>query len=309
MATSKPIKFHAGKVQYDDETNRCTPLPHKGVISIKPSVDEPDFLDFTWSAKSDSTQTTVSGNIEKDEFLLIPGDVTIKQIKSCTTGRVIGLTFLSSGAKYLYWLQDVGDIDQLDKWTEKDEKIIREISELICAEEEDEEEEEEEEEEETPSEEVEVKDGDKKKKRKLVTHTNFKGSANNAIATPTKLPISSISSVLDVDTINTHLESLTSEQLKQLYGDYLPKSITENPTKEQILDVIRSGFFKQSEQKLSQLLNQGNGAGYLLAQSLKFDYHGEGIDGFLTGIRELAKKEKEKEDKNEQVEEDTEMKD
>ena len=43
MASSKSLKFHAGKVQYDEETNRCTPLQHKGVISIKPSAEEPDF--------------------------------------------------------------------------------------------------------------------------------------------------------------------------------------------------------------------------------------------------------------------------
>lgn len=139
MAATKSIKFHAGKVQYDEETNRCTPLPHRGVISIKPSTDEPDFLDFTWTAKQDSTQAT-TGTIERDELLLIPGDVTIKHIQSCKTGRVIAFTFLSSGAKYLYWIQDVGDIDQLDKLTEKDQKIILDIKELITVSEEEEEE-------------------------------------------------------------------------------------------------------------------------------------------------------------------------
>ncbi|EGW35003.1 uncharacterized protein SPAPADRAFT_58128 [Spathaspora passalidarum NRRL Y-27907] len=298
MPSSKSVKFHAGKVQYDDETNRCTPLPHKGVISIKPSVDEPDFLDFTWSAKSDSTQSSV-GTIEKDEFLLIPGDVTIKKIQSCNTGRVIALTFLSSGAKYLYWLQDVGDIDQLDKWTDKDDKIIRDISELIYVNDEDEEEEDEEAE--TPNEEVEVKD-EGSEQQPVATAATAATSAKPDL----KLPISSISSVLDLETIDKHLAGLNTEQLKELYGQFLPQSVAENPTKEQILDVIRSGFFQQSEQKLSQYLTQGNGAGYLLAQSLKFDYHGEGIDGFLTGIRELAKKEK----SDEKAEgEDTEMKD
>lgn len=139
MAAPKSLKFHAGKIQHDEETNRCTPLQYKGVISIKPSVEEPDFLDFTWTPKQDLTQAT-TGTIEKDEFLLIPGDVTVKHIKSCNTGRVFALTFLSSGAKYLYWLQDVGDIDQLDKLTEKDQKIIQDINELISIGEEEEEE-------------------------------------------------------------------------------------------------------------------------------------------------------------------------
>ncbi|CAI5757629.1 unnamed protein product [Candida verbasci] len=137
-SNSKSLKFYAGKVQYEEETNRCTPLPYKGVISIKQSTEEPDFFDFTWSIKNDSTIQTPS-NIEKDELLLIPGDVSIKHIKSCNTGRVFALTFLSSGAKYLYWLQDIGDIDQLNKLTEKDSKIIQDIKELIKLKDEDDE--------------------------------------------------------------------------------------------------------------------------------------------------------------------------
>ncbi|ABN67440.1 proteasome subunit [Scheffersomyces stipitis CBS 6054] len=136
---SKTIRFHAGKVDYDRDTNRCTPLAHKGVISIKPSVDEPDFYDFTWVPKAD---LTAGGTVDRDELLLIPGDVSFKHIKSCTSGRVFALTFLSSGAKYLYWLQDVGDIDQLDKLTEKDLQIVKDIDELITIKDEEEEEEE-----------------------------------------------------------------------------------------------------------------------------------------------------------------------
>ena len=96
---SKSIKFNAGKVEYDEETKRCTPLPHKGVISIKPNADDEDFFDFTWSPKANG-----SGNVEKDELLVIPGDVSFKQVTSCKTGRVFALTFLSSGGKNLYWL-------------------------------------------------------------------------------------------------------------------------------------------------------------------------------------------------------------
>lgn len=132
----KSIKFNAGKVQYDEETKRCTPMPHKGVINIRPSVDDEEFYDFTWSPKS-----TNSGNIEKDELLIIPGDVSFKKVTSCKTGRVFALTFLSSGAKNLYWLQDVGDDEQLDKLTDKDEEIIKKIQEIITPEEEEEEEE------------------------------------------------------------------------------------------------------------------------------------------------------------------------
>jgi 26S proteasome regulatory subunit N13 len=58
MAT-KTIKFNAGKVQYDEETKRCTPLPHKGLVVIKPSSEDPDFFSFNWSPKAD---TTVGGH-------------------------------------------------------------------------------------------------------------------------------------------------------------------------------------------------------------------------------------------------------
>ncbi|EMG46921.1 hypothetical protein G210_2813 [Candida maltosa Xu316] len=266
MVSSKSLKFHAGKIQYDEETNRCTPLPHKGVISIKPSAEEPEFLDFTWTPKSDQTQAT-PGTIEKDEFLLIPGDVTIKHIKSCSTGRVFALTFLSSGAKYLYWLQDVGDIDQLDKLTEKDQKLIQDIVDMISINEEEEIDDDEEEE-------------DVKKVDEAVKEPKF------------KLPIGSISSVLDLKTIDAHLEKLSLDQLKELYGEYLPESIAADPTKSEIMDVIRSGFFQQCEQKLSESLRSGSGAGYLMSQSLKYEYKGEGIEGFLNGVRELGKKDK-----------------
>ncbi|RCK56585.1 26S proteasome regulatory subunit RPN13 [Candida viswanathii] len=263
MASSKTLKFHAGKIQYDEETNRCTPLQHKGVVSIKPSADEPDFLSFTWTPKQDLTQGT-AGVIEKDDFLLVPGDVTLKHIKSCNTGRVIALTFLSSGAKYLYWLQDVGDIDQLDKLTEKDEKIIQDINDLISINEEEDEEE---------------IEPDVAKKEEVKVEPKF------------KMPIGSISSVLDIETINAHLDKLSIDQLKELYGEYLPQSIAANPTKEEAMRAIRSGFFQQCEHKLSELLRSNTGAGYLMSQSLKYEYKGEGVDGFLNGIRELARKE------------------
>lgn len=112
-----------------------------------------------------------------------------------------------------------------------------------------------------------------------------------------RLPIGSISSVLDVSTIDNHLDKLSLDQLKQMYGEYLPPSVAQNPTKAKILDVVRSGFFQQSEQKLTNQLRANEGAGLLLAQSLKYDYKGEGIENFLNGIRQVSKKEEEEEEK------------
>lgn len=126
---SKTIKFNAGKVQFDEETKKCTPLPHKGQVVIKPLEEEEDFFSFQWTPKSSL------GNVERDDLLIIPGDVTFKHVKLCKTGRVISLTFLSSGAKHLYWLQDVGDDEQLDHLTTKDERLLLSVQALVALEE------------------------------------------------------------------------------------------------------------------------------------------------------------------------------
>lgn len=122
---STTIKFNAGKVQYDEDTKRCTPLPHKGQITISPSSDDEGFYDFVWTPKANS-------GIEKDELLIIPGEMTFKPVSSCRTGRVAALTFLCLGDKSLYWLQDVGDDDRLDNWTAKDLEVLKAVQDLIA---------------------------------------------------------------------------------------------------------------------------------------------------------------------------------
>lgn len=118
------IRFNAGKVQYDEETHKCVPLPHKGTVTIQPSADEEGFFDFVWSPK------TASG-IEKDELLIIPGDMTLRAVRSCTTGRVFALTFMCSGAKSLYWFQDVGG-DEPGEWTAKDKEVLAAAQALVA---------------------------------------------------------------------------------------------------------------------------------------------------------------------------------
>lgn len=116
-----------------------------------------------------------------------------------------------------------------------------------------------------------------------------------------KLPIQSISDVLTIENISQHLDSLSKEQLIENYSTHLPKSIdANNISKNEILDIVRSGFFQQSINKLSDQLTNSNGTGYLLSQSLKYDYQGEGVDGFLNGIRQLSKKEEEEEKKQQE---------
>lgn len=122
------FSFNAGHVLYDEDTHKCTPLPHKGVISIQPSVEEEGFFDFIWEPKS-------SSGARRHELVLIPGDFSFKPVKSCSTGRVVALTF-SSGQKSLYWLQDLGDEDALDKFTAKDDEILAKFHAVVDGEEE-----------------------------------------------------------------------------------------------------------------------------------------------------------------------------
>lgn len=117
------ITFNAGKVQYDEETKKCVPLPHKGTVTIRPSADEEGFYDFVWAPKL--------AGIPKDELLIIPGDATFRAVQSCKTGRVFALTFLSSGAKSLYWLQDVGD-DEPGQMTPKDKELLASVQALLA---------------------------------------------------------------------------------------------------------------------------------------------------------------------------------
>lgn len=102
-------------------------------------------------------------------------------------------------------------------------------------------------------------------------------------------PILSLSDVLSLDLILTHLDSLLPEQLAE-YRDYLPHSV--EPTKEEIMRVVRTGFFHQSNKELSSTI-ANNGVGQILAQSFGYSYKGEGLEAFLRGIREISKKEKE----------------
>lgn len=118
------IKFNAGKVQYDEATRRCTPWPNRGTITIQINTDENNFRDFIWAPKT-------ACQLEEDELLIIPGDVSFKHITTCKTGRVFCLTFLSSGAKYLYWLQDPGDEEDLGKLTDKDANLLKQIQDIL----------------------------------------------------------------------------------------------------------------------------------------------------------------------------------
>lgn len=91
------------------------------------------------------------------------------------------------------------------------------------------------------------------------------------------------------EVIEQYLNQLSDEQLIELVIDDLPPSIKQQPTRKDIMNLIRSGFFLQSRSNLTSHLNKSNGAGYLLAQTFGLEYSGEGIVNFLNSIRKSTK--------------------
>ncbi|AOA61999.1 26S proteasome regulatory subunit [Komagataella phaffii CBS 7435] len=126
------IKFNAGKVKIDEETKLCTPLATRGEIIVQLSAEGEEFYDFKWVP----TENTAGEGNQSETFLVIPGDVTWKHVKSCKDGRVFKLTFLSSGAKSLFWMQDDnGNEDDPSELTTKDKEISEKITKLFDEEE------------------------------------------------------------------------------------------------------------------------------------------------------------------------------
>lgn len=77
--------------------------------------------------------------------------------------------------------------------------------------------------------------------------------------------------------------------LEKLY-EYVPESLEKN--KENLLNVLHSGYMKRGASNLSEALN--NGGGFVVSRSLDIDYEGEGISAYLNATRKKSKKEDEK---------------
>lgn len=132
MAKYNPIlRFNAGRCSFDGTT--YTPEATPGEIIIEDSEEGEGCYNWIWKARlSDSHE-------ELDELLVFHGDVVWRRINSCTSGRVYMLAFLSSGAKHLYWMQDINDDkageneddEILSKESAKDISISQKIRELL----------------------------------------------------------------------------------------------------------------------------------------------------------------------------------
>lgn len=133
MTVTLPLNFNAGKVDYNEETGIYTPLACPGEIVVDNSLEGEGCYSFVWRPRSSSSEKI-------EELLVFEGDVVWQKINSCTSGRVYMLAFLSSGAKNLFWMQDVNDEgagedddeETISKDSKKDIEISNKLRELLC---------------------------------------------------------------------------------------------------------------------------------------------------------------------------------
>ena len=75
-----------------------------------------------------------SGNIEKDELLVTPGDVSFKQVTSCKTGpKSSCIDIFQFWRKEFVLVTNVGDDEELSKLTTKDKSILDKVNKLISS--------------------------------------------------------------------------------------------------------------------------------------------------------------------------------
>ncbi|AGO12450.1 AaceriAER099Cp [[Ashbya] aceris (nom. inval.)] len=80
-----------------------------------------------------------------------------------------------------------------------------------------------------------------------------------------------------------------SAELAELLA-LLPEGVRRD--REMLLECLRGPFFTQAVDGLSRQL-RARSAGFGLAQALRYPYRGEGVNGFLEGVREQARRERE----------------
>lgn len=104
-----------------------------------------------------------------------------------------------------------------------------------------------------------------------------------------------LTDIMKEDLIMKHLDALSQEELVARYGDVLPESA--EPTKSEIISIVRSEFFKNASADLSLDLAE-NGLGQIMSRSFGYNYAGEGIDALLRGVRSFKKKREDPEKKD-----------
>lgn len=94
--------------------------------------------------------------------------------------------------------------------------------------------------------------------------------------------------MLTDEVLAAHIDALLPEKLRRFYGDMLPEGVA--PTKDEIMKVFSSSFFRSANEELSNTINRSS-VGEVLARTFGYVYTGEGIEAFLNGLRQVKKEE------------------
>lgn len=93
----------------------------------------------------------------------------------------------------------------------------------------------------------------------------------------------SLGAVLTEEAVAAHLARMLEADIERAYGALLPPGVAAR--RDDILRVVRSGFFHHARDELGGAVAETPGA--LLARTLGYDYEGEGVEAFVRGLRKL----------------------
>ncbi|KAK9456582.1 proteasome complex subunit Rpn13 ubiquitin receptor-domain-containing protein [Dipodascopsis uninucleata] len=311
-ATAQPLTFKAGRVDFNPPSKRLTPLPYKGKITLsRPTDEDPSLVSFVWEPRGSS-----KGNpdLEKDELMIFPGEAEWLPVSQCETGRVYVLKFNSSSQRIFFWMQDAPASDELNKLTETDLEISKKVNALLEDTFVNDEDESATNQDNTAIATGDVEMTDSSAPDQAAQGLNITSLLRSIVVPPagdnptssSGTPIVNLVDVITPARMIAYVNSLdrSSPKLDGLY-EFLPEGIPH--TKPELLRVIQSPQFLQGLNSLSQTLrsSEGSNVGQLVSNELGFPYRGEGIEGFLLGIR--AAIEEEQSENNQQSQENDDM--
>lgn len=294
MSSEKILTFNAGRADYDEATKTVKPLAGPGKVIVNRDPDE-SYLYFSWEPRDKFEPPEDFPQFET--YALIPGDARWSHVKQCTSGRVFALKFLSSDKKEFFWMQSRTDAKdkKLGSLSTEDKSIIESFETLLSEDNMNADEEGDEEEQFDPT----SPSGDASGSH--VSQPNDLTALLRSVTTPnpqssskTTIPILNLSDALPIQRLLEHINSLSDSELEPLF-DTFPEEIPR--TRADLIHVIESPQFVQGMDSFSNVLLQG-GLGSIVANELGYPYTGEGVEGFLTGIRKKTDSEKKSEQEN-----------
>lgn len=296
MSDQPFLTFEAGCADYNEETKQVTPRPGPGKIIVNRDSDE-GLTYLSWEPRDGFSPPDDYPLF--DLYALIPGDAQWAHVKQCNTGRIFVLKFQSSNKREFFWMQSKTDAaDGKPGSLSTQDKAILEVFATLLSEDNMDQDSEEEEEETTPA----PSDSRAAPATQLPQHNDLTAllrsmtSANpTASGSSQAVPVINLSDALPTSLLVSHINSLDDNQLKPLM-DHLPDEIPK--TRAELIRVIQSSQFAQGIDSFSNVLMQG-GLGPIVARELEYPYVGEGVEGFLSGVRKTTPSKKKEPDSDE----------